>query len=136
MVSLLKRSAIKAEDWLRYHPAVRGLVGRYKWWRGSAARPPGHPAPARPVPDPCAAARLVSEPAALRRIHERILQRVAELDPRRVDWSEFVFGIDQRWMPRGVLLKPWVGPREPGVFYSAFEMEWFKLLRHCDLHEF
>jgi hypothetical protein len=126
----------EAEDWLRYHPAVRGLLGRYKWWRDSARRPHDHQARPRSVRDLCAAARLVGDPAALRKIHSRILQRVAELDPRQVNWSEFVVNIEQRWMPRGVILKPWVSPREPGGFYSAFEVEWFKILRHCDLHEF
>src|SRR5262249_11818320 len=128
MVSLLKRSVIEAEDWLRYHPTVRGLLGRYKWWRDSAPSPQDHQARARSVRDLCAAARLVRSPAALRQIHDRIRERVAALDPAQVDWSEFHPVGTVPWMPHSAVLKPCLGPREPGVLFSVFEFEWLKLL--------
>jgi glycosyltransferase involved in cell wall biosynthesis len=136
MVSLLKRSVIEAEDWLRYHPTVRGLLGRYKWWRDAAPPPQDHQARARSVRDLCAAARLVRSPSALRQIHDRIRERVAALDPGQVDWSEFHPVGTVPWMPHSAVLKPCLGPREPGVLFSVFEFEWLKLLRHCDLREF
>jgi hypothetical protein len=136
MVPLLKRSVIEAEDWLRYHPVVRDVVGRYKWWRDSVSRPRDHQALARSINNLCAAARLTRDGPALRRIHERILERVRELDPHRVDWTEFVWNANDPSTGRGVILKPWVGPRERGVFYIGFEVEWLKLLCHCDLKAF
>ena len=49
MVSLLKRSVIEAEDWLRYHPVVRDVIGKFKCWRDSVAPPRDHQALARSI---------------------------------------------------------------------------------------
>lgn len=135
MVSLLKRSVIEAEDWLRYHPVVRRVLGSYRWWRDSVTAPRDHQDLARSIRNLCSAARLTTDPATLDRIHERILQRVRQLDPARVDWTEFFPTADERWLPRAVVLKPYLGQREAGVLYSSFEVEWVRLLRHADLTE-
>jgi glycosyltransferase involved in cell wall biosynthesis len=135
MVSLLRRSVIEAEDWLRYHPVVRGVLGRYRWWREARAAPRDHQQLARSIRNLCAAARLSTDSIALGQIHQRILERLGRLDAKRVNWTEFVPDVDEPWLPRAAVLKPYGGPREPGVLYSAFEVEWVKLLRHADLNE-
>src|SRR5207249_956304 len=81
----------------------------------------------------CAVARLVRDSARVRAVERRILDRVARLDPAQVDWREFIPHIDDPHVSRGVILKPYVGPRERGVLYVGFEVEWLKLLRHAPL---
>ncbi len=135
MLSVLKRAAIATEDWLRYHPIVRGGLSKLKCWRDAVSAPRDDTDRVRSIQRLCTAARLTASPAAQRRLHERIRKRVRALDPYRVDWSQLVPGIDEPRMPRGVFLKPYVGPRERGVFFTAFEIEWIKLLRHTELRE-
>jgi hypothetical protein len=117
MTALLHRRLIETEDWLRYQPGVRDLVGRYKAWR-ELRRAPGHPQDiARSIRNLCSVARLLRDPTRIRQIEERIAERVRQLDPRRVDWSEFVPQLDNRNIARGVIIKPHVGPREKGIVY-------------------
>jgi glycosyltransferase involved in cell wall biosynthesis len=136
MTALLHRSLIELEDWLRYQPAVRDLVGRYQSWREPRAVPHDDQAIARSVKNLCGIARLLKSPTKVRQVEERTLGRVAKLDPAKVDWTEFVAHVEDRRVNRGVILKPYVGPREPGVVYVGFEVEWMKLLRHAPLREF
>jgi glycosyltransferase involved in cell wall biosynthesis len=136
MFSALRRWRIEAEDRLRYHPRVRGSVSLYKSWREPKAIPADPQDLARSINRLCAVARLARSPARVRAAEQRILERVARLNPAQVDWSEFIPRIEQPVVPRGVILKPYVGPREPGVIYVAFELEWMKLLRHAPLRDF
>lgn len=136
MVSAIKRSVIEAEDWLHYSPVVRGMLGRYKCWREAASSPRDQQELARSIANLCAAARLTTSLATLAGIEKKIRRRVAQLDPVKVDWSEFVANVDDPRLHRGVILKPWLNDRERGVFFVGFEVEWIKLVRHCDLDEF
>ncbi len=53
-----------------------------------------------------------------------------------MDWTEFVAHVDRSAIPRAAILKPYVGPREPGIVYIGFEVEWMRLLCHARLREF
>lgn len=130
-----RRWLIEAEDRLRYSPTVREVVGRFKTWRAERA-PADDQARARLIRDLCAAARLTRNPDRVQALERRALEQVKQLDPARVDWTEFYRDADSRYLPRGVILKPWVGPREKGVVYVAFEAEWLRLVRHVRLAEF
>jgi len=136
MKSFWKRTAIELEDWLRYSPAVRAAIGRWMRFRDAWRSPRDHQARARSIRDLCAAARMTFDPATLRAINERIHVRLAEMDPRQVDWTEFVSQINEAWMPRAVFVKPWLGPNERGILFATFEVEWIKLLRFVNLEEF
>jgi glycosyltransferase involved in cell wall biosynthesis len=136
MFAPLQRLRIETEDWLRYHPRVRGSVALYKSWRESNAIPQDPQDLARSIHRLCAVARLAQSPDKVRSAEQRIHERLAQLDPARVDWSEFIPRIDSPLVPRGVILKPYVGPRERGVIHIAFELEWMKLLRHAPLRDF
>jgi hypothetical protein len=132
----VKRCAIEAEDWLRYHPVVRGVLSRYQVLRDRMAGPRDQAGLVRSIVKLCAAARLAGSDAAVAAIQQRIRERVVLLDPKRVDWAPLVAHLEEPVIGRALLLKPWLGPREKGVLFVSFEKEWFKLLRHCDLNEF
>jgi glycosyltransferase involved in cell wall biosynthesis len=136
MTALVRRFLIETEDWLRYSPNVRDLIGCYQSWREPRTIPHDPQAIVRSIRSLCAIARLLKRPARIRQVEERILECVAALDPVKVDWTEFVPHVESRWIGRGVILKPYVGPREPGVVYIGFEVEWMRLLRHAPLGEF
>ena len=136
VMAQVKRCAIEAEDWLRYHPVVRGVLSRYQVLRDGLGQPRNTPALVRSIVKLCGAARLASTDDAVAAIQRRIHERLALLDAKQVDWSPLVAHLDHPKIGRGLLLKPWVGPREKGVLFISFEKEWFKLLRYCDLKEF
>src|SRR5437764_6952736 len=105
MTALLHRRLIETEDWLRYQPSVRDLIGRYKAWRELRDVPASQQEIARSIRNLCAVARLLKEPVKVRQVEERIAERVRQLDPRHVDWSEFVPQLDNRTIARGVIIK-------------------------------
>lgn len=135
MLAPVKRCAIATEDWLRYHPVVRGVLSRYKLWTDRVAPCRSDQALARSIVKLCAAARLAPSDERVRRIQASIVERVGGLRRANVDWSEFVTHLDIPRIGRSVLLKPRLGPREKGVLFIAFEKEWFKLLCYTELRE-
>lgn len=135
MLALVKRWKLATEDRLKYSPVVRGALSRYKRWTDRAPRG-DQQVLARSIQQLCAAARLATTAAATRSVEASIHERLALLQPREVDWAPFVAHLADPYVPRGLILKPYISPREKGVLFISFEMEWFKLLRHCDLQEF
>jgi glycosyltransferase involved in cell wall biosynthesis len=135
MIHAARRFGNEAEDFLRYNPAVRGVIGRYKLWRVDAPDRTDQQAIARSIHQLCAAARLIDRPEVQDRIVLRIKEHVALLDPVQVKWKEFVPGIDSHQLPYAAILKPWIGGGERGVIFLAFEFNWIRLLAHCDLQE-
>jgi hypothetical protein len=135
MLSLVNRWKLAAEDRLKYNPFVRGAVSQYKLWH-NGAYDGNQQALAQSIHKLCGAARFATSAAAVGAIQRTIHERVAMLQPRRVDWTHFIADVADPRMARGVILKPWLGPREKGVLFVSFEQEWFKLVQHCDLQEF
>jgi glycosyltransferase involved in cell wall biosynthesis len=131
-----RRLAVDFEDRLRYHPLVRGGLGRVKLWRNRAPNTDDPQALARSIVQLCAAARLATNAAHEARIEERIVARVQQLDERRLDWTEFIPAIHVPRLAKAVILKPYLGPRERGVVFVSFEIEWVRLLRLRDREEF
>src|SRR5205085_1381689 len=123
-------------DWLRYHPIVRDIFGRYLFALENPKVSRNAQDSVRSIKTLCAAARLLHSPAKVGQVEQHILQRVATLDPSKVDWTEFVPNIEKKWIARATILKPYVGPREPGVVFIGFENEWMRLLPHVALREF
>jgi len=136
MLTQLRRRALETEDWLRYHPLVRDLYSQYELWRGRAIDSETPQALARAIQRRCAAARLATDPAAEARIQAEIRRRVRALVGRPLDWAEHIADFHDPHVPRAALLKPYVGPREKGVVYIAFESQWVKLLSIADLRGF
>lgn len=129
MFSYLKRRRLEIEDWLRYQPTVRRLIGRWNLWRTRGQD-------VRAVASLCAAARLAGDDVLERHIQERITRLITQLDVSRIDWAEFVPDFHDRSIDKAAILKPNLGPREKGVIYIAFENQWIKLLTASNLREF
>ena len=135
MIAWLKRCAIEGEDRLRYSRRVRRWLSAWQWRRHALANPPDNQARAHTIRALCAAARLAPPAQGLQWI-ERIHDQIRRLDPKRVDWDQFVPDLDNRRLGKAALLKPCLGEHEKGVLFVSFEYEWFKLFRHCNLEEF
>jgi glycosyltransferase involved in cell wall biosynthesis len=136
MLASLRSYSIATEDWLRYSPLYRRLYSRYLMLRDTTPDTHDQQVIARSIVKLCAAARLLDDEAAQRRTEERLQDRLKLLKPFELDWKEFVPEIDDRRLTMGVVLKPWIGPREKGVVLVAFEYCWIRLLRHADLKAF
>jgi hypothetical protein len=136
MLSQLRRRALETEDWLRYHPVVRGLYSQHEIWRGRTAIRDDPHALANAIRRKCAAARLASDPKVELRIQEdigQLVRRLAGYAPDKVAWGP---DGDDPYIPKAAILKPYLGPRQKGVVFIAFENQWVKLLRVPDLGEF
>src|SRR5947209_692865 len=118
MLAVVKRWKLEAEDRLKYSPLVRGLFSRYQRWAAPAVNG-DQQALAVSIQRLCAAARFANGDTAVRAIQGKIHDRLAALQPRQVDWTHFVDHVLDPRMPRGVLLKPWRGPREKGVLFVS-----------------
>jgi hypothetical protein len=136
MLTHVRRRALETEDWLRYHPVVRGVVSHYQRWASRASALDAAQALARAICRGCAAARLATSTSAERQIQAEIVRLVRRLEGRRFDWSEFFPDCAGRTIRKAALLKPYLGPREKGVVFIAFESEWVRLLQASDLAEF
>jgi glycosyltransferase involved in cell wall biosynthesis len=135
MVAFAKRWKIQAEDALKNSPLVRGALSRCKLWTIPGATRDQQTL-ARSIKKLCAAARFATSDDAVRAIQGQIHKRLQALEPKKVDWSPFAANSNDFRIPRGVLLKPWLGPQEKGVLFVSFETEWFRLLAQCDLKDF
>jgi glycosyltransferase involved in cell wall biosynthesis len=129
----LKRLKIEGEDWLRYNAFARGRLSDWKLLRDACSAPKDPQAVARSIRDLCTAARLTTRVGRVDDCMGRIRRRLNGLDPARVDWSEFVPGLDDPRLSKAVFLKPYISEREKGVLFISFETEWARLMRHCDL---
>ena len=129
MLSYCKRRWLEIEDWLRYHPRIRRSICRYKLWRSRAQQ-------VQSIVQLCAAARLADDDELERRIQERIVERVCQLDPSRLDWAELVPDFHDRRIYKAAILKPWLGPNEKGIIFISFEGQWVRLLNQKNLREF
>jgi glycosyltransferase involved in cell wall biosynthesis len=82
----------------------------------------------------CAAARLASAGPQTVRLERRIRDRASRVT--RIDWDQLVPQWRTDRIERAVILKPYVGPRERGVVFVAFEHQWVRLLALKNLEEF
>lgn len=130
------RWSLASQDWFRNSPTVRNLFGRYKLWTDHWHKTGDNQELARSLARLCAAVRHLQDPGRVRQVQAVIRDRVAQLDYRQVDWREFVPDVDEPEVPRGIILKPWIGPREKGVIYVGFEVEWIKFLLQPNVAEF
>ena len=129
----VRRLKIEGEDWLRYNAFARNRLSGWKMLRDVWSPPRDPQAVARSIHGLCAAARLTNSRARVDACIKRIHQRLSVLDASGIDWSEFIPGVKPPNPKSAVILKPYVSAREKGCIYICFEMEWARLLHHCDL---
>ncbi len=135
MVDLFKRWRIEVEDWLRYQPRVRRAMCRCKLWFTGRPEVGNTQAAARTIAKLCAAARLTDNDNLERRIQDRIVALIGQLNAGRLDWTEFVPDFADPRLHKAAILKPYVGPREKGVLFISFETLWIRLLRPVNYRE-
>jgi len=136
MLATVRRCAIETEDWLRYSPLVRRLLSQCQLLAERSASLRTDQELARSARNLCAAARWAGNGPAAARITDLIRDRVGRIDARKVDWREVYWNADHTWMPKAVVLKPYLSQREKGVLFVAFEDHWVKFLRLPKLAEF
>lgn len=134
MTHHLRRFKIELEDQLRYSPRLRealalGLLTAHR-------RAADGQELARRLVKLCSGARLTASEDMLTRIEASILRCADALEGKQIDWSEFIPGIGDGWVEKGVVIKPWVSPREKGAVFISFENQWVKLLTCRDMGEF
>ncbi len=135
MLMQLRRCALETEDWLRHHPLVRRLFSQYQRW--CVRELPNDPQVlARRIRQRCTAARLAIDEALEARIQDDIALLVRRLAGRGLDWSEFFPDFHERNLAKAAILKPYLGAREKGVVFIAFENQWVRLLGLPDLRAF
>ena len=135
MITAVKRLRLEFEDWLRYHPTVRGSLCRMSLLRGRQPDPADTQAVARHIVHLCSVLRLAENPTLEQRINAQIVEQVRHLEPSRIDWSEFVADFHEPRVNKSIILKPCLGPREKGVLFVAFEEKWIKLLKPANYRE-
>ena len=136
MTTVANRALLVAKDGLQFSGATRRAIG---FWRTIAdrARPcRTDQERARSIARMCGVARLATAESTIARADATIARRLEGLNAAKVDWAEFVPGTGDPNLPRAVVLKPWLGPREKGVIFFSCEEQWFKLLKYCDLAQF
>lgn len=132
----LKVAMIEVEDRLRYHPAMRGMLGTLTRARDALARKSTPQEVARSVRALTAAQRLTANPGLIASLDRAIHDRLDAIDLRKVEWGEFSPFPVSPHMTRATFLKPYKGPDEPGVLFSAFESEWINFFCHVDIERF
>jgi glycosyltransferase involved in cell wall biosynthesis len=135
-MSLITRARLEAEDYLRWHPVTRILLHNRALRKARWRKAQDTNAILRSVDQLCAATRLAPNAEAMEEAEEMILEYIEPLDLSKVDWREFVPGIESRRIEKAVVLKPRIGPMEKGVVFVSFEDQWARLLWNCNLKGF
>ncbi len=129
MSSNYRRVGVAIEDRLRYDRRVRGALAMWNAWRGRGTD-------AQSIACLCAAARLTDNPEFEKRLQKQIAAAADRFDFAAFDWRALVSDFGNGQIGRAAILKPYLGPREKGVIFIAFEVEWVKLLAARRLGEF
>jgi glycosyltransferase involved in cell wall biosynthesis len=133
---MLARLKIEAEDILRYNPTVRNTLARYKISKAAKTRPSGMSDAVAKLRDLSGAARLASNEATVLAAEAEIQKLLAGLDPSKIPWEEVLPDPTSNRITKGIILKPYVGPREKGVVFVSFENQMARLAKSTDLRRF
>src|SRR6266849_9962420 len=111
-MNLITRARLEAEDYLRWHPAMRDLLHHRVLRKARQRESQDTRAILRSVDRLCAATRLAVNSEAMQRAEEMILERIRSLDTSKVNWREVVPDVEKRRIERAVILKPIISPME------------------------
>ncbi len=79
------------------------------------------------------AARICPPSGLLSRLEAKLRQRIAQLDPSKIDWDAHFPHSQPNVIRKGIILKKPVSEKEKGILFIAFEDHWLRLLRFADL---
>jgi hypothetical protein len=133
---MLKRLKIKAEDVLRYNPAVRNLLASGILLKTSGKQAADSDQAARNVYKLCQAARLAATDSMMLKAEAAIARQLPAIDPERVPWAEFLPDFGQDRINKAIVLKRYVSEREKGVVFVSFDNQMARLAKARDLREF
>lgn len=127
------RLGAPARHRLRYHPALSEAAALYDTVRFVVAR-----TPERRLPRLARALRRTAVPP-LRAWLERRLRRwvvgprAGEWRARKISWDRHRPDLDDPRLTKTIVLKRPGERGEKGVLYASFEVNWLRLLEHCDV---
>src|ERR1019366_6078529 len=113
-MTLITRARLEVEDYLQWHPATRDLLHHRALRKVRMRKSQDTSAILHSVEQLCAATRLAPNSEAMQQAEEMILECIRPLDMSKVDWREFVPGVERRRIEKAVVLKPRIGPMEKG----------------------
>jgi glycosyltransferase involved in cell wall biosynthesis len=113
-------------DALRHHPTPRMLAALGLWLRTRLRRQ----TPLARVLTLARAAHICPTGITFRNLCRSLRDELDHLDPADIDWSRIgKQPADVNDVPKGILLKPPISPREKGVLHVPFEDQWLRLFR-------
>src|SRR5579884_2061895 len=133
-MGFLKRFQLESRDRIRFSKPLRKCLSHLAGWQARNGDDPQQIA--RSIVLLCRAARLASTEQRMCSIERQIRERIAALKNRPVDWSQFVGQMKRNRIEAGIILKPYLSPRERGVVLISFEYQWARLTQLSDLKEF
>jgi hypothetical protein len=133
---MIARLKIEAEDFLRYNPAVRNALARYKISRAGGAKAGDTRSAISALRELCAAARLASDDTLVMRAESAIRDVLQRIEPSKISWEEILPDPSSRTVTKGIILKPWISNREKGVVFVSFENQMARLAKATDLARF
>lgn len=84
----------------------------------------------------CKSARLAVDDRQMLHIERAIQKRIATIGGRPIDWLAVDPDLKRNRIEHALVLKPYMGEREPGVVMISFEYQWNRLTRVPNLEEF
>lgn len=133
---MLSAQRIQAEDFLRYNPHVRNTLAQLKLFRSTRSIPVGTGDAVDRLHELCAVARMASDNTLVLEAEEHIHTVLAKIDPGVIPWGKLLPDPESRRITKGIILKPYVSPREKGVVYVSFENQMARMALASDLATF
>jgi glycosyltransferase involved in cell wall biosynthesis len=133
---MIARLKIEAEDFLRYNPTVRNTLARYKIAKAVKVQPRSPGEAVEKLRDLSAAARLASNEATVLAAEAEIQKVLTGLDPAQIVWEDLLPDPTSNRITKGIILKPYISPREKGVVFVSFENQMARLAKATDLRRF
>lgn len=113
-------------DAVRHHPLPRWLAAQGFWLRTRLRKQ----SPLARVMTLAKAAHVCPTGPTFHSLCAELRRELAALDPAAIDWGKIgKQPADAHDVPKGILLKPAISPREKGVLHVPFEDQWLRLFR-------
>jgi glycosyltransferase involved in cell wall biosynthesis len=129
MKHVIARLKIRVRDRLRYAAVLQWLMGRVLELQGRVAK-----SVAERLAFSARAFRLLAPLGSAAGLTRRLRPYVADLKgvsiwrDQRIGWEDRGDSVDEFEISKGIILKPYLSPREKGVLFVSFEYNWLPLL--------
>ena len=134
MSTFWQRLVIETKDRVRHDRVIRRFIA--SGIAASAGRGTEPPECVQAIVQLCKAARLVADGEQMLQIEGAIRKRITTLAGRPFDWLALDPDLNRKRIEHALVLKPYLGEREPGVVMISFEYQWNRLTQVRNLDEF